>query len=178
MYISESLSLHFEYGLTDQSGEFVDAAIWTDVEPAIGVVSACLPIMRSLWIRSRNSSSPGDSEGSKRSTNPSVKSMRVLAPRGMKERIGSFTSHTPLNELSAEGELPWTKQATSNSKNRNSNTASHHTSNHTSETEDIALEEYPSPNGKSIDLDEKPYKGGNIWKHIKQRSSDPAELYG
>ncbi|MCJ1307570.1 hypothetical protein MMC25_001217 [Agyrium rufum] len=86
----------------DITWEFVSAGIWTCVEPCIAVVSACLPIMRSLWIRSRRVNSAQN--GVKRSIK-SIASVRSIKPE--QKDIGSFTSRSHLNELSTEGELQW-----------------------------------------------------------------------
>ena len=89
-------------------GEFDAAGIWTSVEPCIAVVSACLPIMRSLWIRSRRPTASVHRSGTNHKR--SIKS--VISSRGPKSSehgkdVASFTSRSHLNELSAEGELPW-----------------------------------------------------------------------
>ena len=160
------------------AGEFVDAGMWTSVEPAIGVVSACLPIMRSLWIRFRHHDSVPHQYEVKQSTKSTIRSLKKVEKR---ERIHSFTSHTPLNELSAEGELLWGNHVIISSPKRTSNRTSNRTSGNSGAggEDEIAMEDLPIQR----DLEaarasgEKNYKGGNIWKHIKKRS-DPAELYG
>lgn len=156
------------------AGEFVDAGMWTSVEPAIGVVSACLPIMRSLWIRfCHHDSVPHQSEV-KQSTKSTIRSLKIADKR---ERIHSYTSHTPLNELSAEGELQWGNHVNIYSPKRTSNRTSENSG--AGGEDEIAMEDLPIQR----DLEaarasgEKNYKGGNIWKHMKKRS-DPAELYG
>jgi len=160
--------------LTHLTGEFVDAGMWTSVEPAIGVVSACLPIMRSLWLRFRHTDSVVHQAEVKHSTKSTIRSLKVTDKR---ERVQSFTSHTPLNELSAEGELPWGNHVNIYSPK----SASHRTSDNSGggRDEEIAMEDLPiqreREGGSRPASGEK--KASGIWKHMKKRS-DPAELYG
>ncbi|MCJ1384101.1 hypothetical protein MMC17_007217 [Xylographa soralifera] len=147
-------------------GEFVNAGLWTSVEPAIGVCSACLPIMRSLWIRSRNSSDVGSPRSEAKRSVHSALSIRSTKVPDKEHRVGSFTSHTPLNELSADGELPW------------GNHVSIYSTSRTSDNEYIAMddlpiqrEEMPGHKGESNT------KGDGFRKHKKNKSS-LAELYG
>ena len=137
MYVAgSSPSIRGNLRLIHVTGEFVDAAVWTSVEPAIGVVSACLPIMRSLWLRFRHSDGSDHQSEVKQSTKSTVRSIKMADKR---ERIHSFTSHTPLNELSAEGELPWGNQVTIYSPK----SASHRTSDNSGagRDEEIAMDD-------------------------------------
>ena len=149
--------------------------MWTSVEPATGVVSACLPIMRSLWIRFRHSDDEVHHSEAKHSTKSTIRSLKIADKR---ERIHSFTSHTPLNELSAEGELIWGNHTDIYSPKRTSNRTSDNSG--AAGEDEIAMEDLPiqRESEASPARSEKPnYKGGNIWKHMKKRS-DPVELYG
>ncbi|MCJ1432056.1 hypothetical protein MMC27_001412 [Xylographa pallens] len=148
------------------SREFVNAGLWTSVEPAIGVCSACLPIMRSLFIRSRESSNVGSPRSETKRSIHSALSIRSTKMPDKEHRVGSFTSHMPLNELSTDGELPW------------GNHVSIYSTSRTSDNEYIAMdelpiqrEEIPGPKNESNT------KGEGIRKHKKNKSS-VAELYG
>ena len=171
-------------------GEFDAAGIWTSVEPCIAVVSACLPIMRSLWIRSRRPMSTAHRSAANHKR--SIKS--VLSSRGPKSSeatkdVASFTSRSHLNELSNEGELPW------------GNHVSIYATARRSEDQDIPMEDFAKRYGKrnrdrSADSEEKKVSsGGNSvsWldegkeggsgksskkssKESQRRSKDPAEL--
>lgn len=86
---------------SDLTWQWVNGALWTSVEPAIGVVSACLPILRSLWIWSR----PKSSRRSNKLSQKSVVSQKSSKPHDPNR--GSFTSRYPLNELSNDAEVTW-----------------------------------------------------------------------
>jgi hypothetical protein len=97
--------------LVDLTWNYVDAALWTSVEPAVAVVSASLPILRSLFIWRRKTSSLQKSsvKASMASGHHGHNAAASHHRRGGNEsngRIGSFTSSHPLNELSADNE-PW-----------------------------------------------------------------------
>ena len=171
-------------------GEFGAAAIWTAVEPCIAVVSACLPIMRSLWIRSRRPMSTVH----RSATNHKRSIKSVLSSRGPKSSdatkdVASFTSRSHLNELSNEGELPW------------GNHVSIYATARRSEDQDIALDDFAKRYAKrnrdrSTDSEEKKAPTGSnsvSWldegkeggsgkssekssKESQRRSKVPAEL--
>ncbi|MCJ1416676.1 hypothetical protein MMC32_003014 [Xylographa parallela] len=150
----------------DITWEFVNAGLWTSVEPAIGVCSACLPIMRSLFIRSRDTSNVGLPRSEAKRSIHSALSIRSTKMPDKEHRVGSFTSHMPLNELSTDGELPW------------GNHVSIYSTSRTSDNEYIAMDELPIqreelPGPKS----DSNTKGEGPRKHKKNKSS-VAELYG
>ncbi|MCJ1408687.1 hypothetical protein MMC19_002762 [Ptychographa xylographoides] len=191
----------------DITWEFVDAGIWTSVEPAIGVCSACLPIMRSLWIRSKHSS-PSDAgsrsprTSSKRSTRsfhslplPDHKATSAAGPVEKEARVGSFTSHTPLNELSADGELPWGNHVSIYSTSRTSDNENDYIA-----MDDLPIQrdgdeddggraraglgsELPAGNGtaakaKGLGLGMGAASVSTFWKTHRKNRSSVAELYG
>ncbi|MCJ1405072.1 hypothetical protein MMC11_008298 [Xylographa trunciseda] len=150
----------------DITWEFVNAGLWTSVEPAIGVCSACLPIMRSLWIRSRDSAdAPSPRSEAKRSVHSAL-SIRSTKMPDKENRVGSFTSHTALNELSADGELPW------------GNHVSIYSTSRTSDNEYIAMDDLPIQREElPVHKSESNTKSEAFRKHKKNKSG-VAELYG
>ena len=149
--------------LISYPGTYVNAGIWTNVEPAIGVCSACLPIMRSLFIRSRYSKDEPQNDG-KRSIISVMSAKSIRSPE--KPRVTSFNSSAPLNELSAEGEVPWGNQVRIYSTNSARNDP------------EIAMDDLPIQREEdSASSENSAHKSGNIWKHMKKKS-DVAELYG
>ena len=92
----------------DITWTLVDGAIWTTVEPAVAVVSACLPIMRSLWIWNREKSEARRSHAQD-STLPSQKKVgQNPTQTDRKQRRHSRNQHPlPLNELPADTEIGW-----------------------------------------------------------------------
>ncbi|KAL8898007.1 MAG: hypothetical protein Q9207_006914 [Kuettlingeria erythrocarpa] len=74
----------------DPTWDFVNAGIWTCVEPCIGIVSACLPIMGPL-LRTRIVSF-GTSVFRSRSKKPSQASSGYTGATGTKTRKGGFGS--------------------------------------------------------------------------------------
>ncbi|MCJ1474658.1 hypothetical protein MMC13_003318 [Lambiella insularis] len=150
----------------DITWEFVNAALWTSVEPAIGVCSACLPIMRSLWIRSRNSTAPGTPQSDAKRSIASALSVRSSKLPDKEQRVGSFTSHTPLNELSAEGEVPW------------GNHVSLYSTSRTSENEYIPMDDLPIQREElRVHKNDAAAHTDGYRRHKKNKSS-LAELYG
>ena len=93
--------------IEDVTWEFVDSGIWTCVEPAIAVCSACLPILRSLWIwrRRRNTTRRSTAKGTQKSHIESLKSFSKGPEK--KGRPESYGSRYPLNELPADNEIGW-----------------------------------------------------------------------
>ena len=88
-------------------GTLVDGAIWTTVEPAIAVVSACLPILRSLWIWNREKS-----EARRSNVQNSHVQSRKEAGKGSirlaeKPHHVSEARRTPLGELPGDAEQAW-----------------------------------------------------------------------
>ena len=86
------------------------------MEPAVAVVSACLPIMRSLWIWNREKSEARRSEGKrsqpKSATEHSKGSVRLVEkPR----RLQSPQGQCPLNELPGDVEPGWVTKTEINS---------------------------------------------------------------
>ena len=119
--------------------------------------------MRSLFIRSRYSNKEHQNDVKR-----SIKS--VLSAKSIrsseKPRVTSFNSNTPLNELSAEGELPWGNHVRIFSPHQ------------ARDDPEIPMEDLPiQREEESAPSRGSAYKGGNIWKHMK-RKSDVAELYG
>ena len=147
-------------------GEFVNAGLWTSVEPAIGVCSACLPIMRSLWIRSRDSSPAASPRSEAKRSIHSALSIRSTKMPDKEHRVGSFTSHTPLNELSADGELPW------------GNHVSIYSTSRTSDNEYIAMDDLPIQREELPNHKSEPSTKADASRKHKRNKSSAAELYG
>ena len=139
-------------------GSFVDAGVWTSVEPCIAVASACLPILRSLWIRSRLANT------TVRSTRKSMKSgTSVRSSRPNDKDVGSFTSHSHLNELSAENELPWGNHVSIYATHRRSNN-----------TDDIEMDQRDIPANASRVQNQVSWL--NSARHPKGHPNNAAEL--
>ena len=122
--------------------------------------------MRSLFIRSRHSSNVGSPRSEAKRSVHSALSIRSTKVPDKEHRVGSFTSHTPLNELSADGELLW------------GNHVSIYSTSRTSDNDYIAMDDLPIqreelPGHKT----ESNTKGEPFRKHKKNKSS-VAELYG
>jgi hypothetical protein len=92
---------------TDITWTFVDAGIWTSVEPAIAVVSACLPILRSLWVWKKKRSQAKSTNTLKTVSRSPRQSLKPFPRSQEKRRTGSFTSRYPINELPAEMDNNW-----------------------------------------------------------------------
>ena len=119
--------------------------------------------MRSLFIRSRFSNDQPQNDA-KRSIKSVMSAKSIRSPE--KPRLSSLNSNTPLNELSAEGELPW------------GNHVRIFSTNQTGDDPEIAMEDLPIRREEGSASSEGPdYRVGNIWKH-KKKKSDAAELYG
>ena len=91
----------------DITWTLVDGAIWTGVEPAIAVISACLPIMRSLWIYKREKSEARRSSGK----GPQVQSRREAGKGSIRltEQPHALEDarQTPLGELPGDADHAW-----------------------------------------------------------------------
>ncbi|MCJ1286890.1 hypothetical protein MMC26_006236 [Xylographa opegraphella] len=150
----------------DITWEFVNAGLWTSVEPAIGVCSACLPIMRSLFIRRRNTSNVASPRSEAKRSVHSALSVRSTKMPDKEHRVGSFTSHMPLNELSADGELPW------------GNHVSIYSTSRTSDHEDIAMDDLPIQREELPGQQSEPNAKAEGFRKHKKNKSSVAELYG
>ena len=155
-------------------GSSVDSALWTSVEPVVGVCSACLPIMRSLWIRSRDSVSDSELSDTARSIR-SLSSVKVITkPR--KARTTSFTSHTPLNELSADGELTWNGRLSVNSSHSRATSGTNvYTMDFLPIQKDDLIEHSVPTNTREV---KKGMQDITPRSHIRKYKEDIAELYG
>ena len=150
----------------DVTWEFVDAGIWTSVEPAIAVCSACLPILRSLWIwkRQKNTTRRSTAKGTQRSHVESLKSFSKASHKGRPE---SYGSRYPLNELPADNEIGWDNKA------KNYSGASRHSSKRSDGVdEEIQMTDLPARKQRFAASD---YKISDSYLPQKPR---PAELYG
>ena len=146
----------------DVTWEFVDAGVWTSVEPAIAVCSACLPILRSLWIwrRQKTSARRSEARGTQKSHIESLKSFSKVPE---KSRPESYGSRYPLNELPADNEIGW------GSKKR---TSGHSSKPSDGFDEDIQMTDLPTAKQKTATPS---YKISDPYLPPKGR---PAELYG
>ena len=77
------------------------------MEPSIAVVSACLPILRSLWVWRRRRSENQSTNTLKTQPHSPIQSTRPYPGKIQKSRTGSFTSRYPINELPADSEQSW-----------------------------------------------------------------------
>ena len=82
------------------------------MEPSIAVVSACLPILRSLWVwRRRRTDNRSTNTMKTRSRSP-IQSTKPYPNKIQKSRTGSFTSRYPINELPGDSEQSWGNHTT------------------------------------------------------------------
>lgn len=94
--------------LVDITWNFVDAGIWTSVEPSIAVVSACLPILRSLWIwNRRRTQAKSTNTMQTRSRSPMQSSNGKHYPFQTDRKIRNDSFTTPINELPADNDQQW-----------------------------------------------------------------------
>ena len=101
--------------LTVLKGNYVDAAIWTACEPAMGVVSACLPSLRPLWSLAWKGSWRGPTRKSAQGNTSSTSVWRSLSGTDDKD----LRSFTRLED--AEGLNQWGTNATIHGGRRNPN---------------------------------------------------------
>ena len=94
--------------LFDITWNFVDAGIWTSVEPSIAVVSACLPILRSLWIWNRKRTQAKSTNTMQtRSRSPMQSLNGKHYPFQADRKIPNDSFITPINELPADNDQQW-----------------------------------------------------------------------
>lgn len=77
--------------IVDVTWEFVNVALWTAAEPSIAVMSASLPILRSLWIwnrRKRSGRSGADSPASEKERPPPPAYQQSVLPRSRSRHGG------------------------------------------------------------------------------------------
>jgi nitric oxide reductase activation protein len=158
-----------QFEQVDITWTYVDAGIWTSVEPTIGVCSACLPILRALWVwRRPQSSVQRSAQKSPRTVAEPKPAQPVDRPRAEHVRGSSSASRYPLNELSSESMMGWGKHVSLSS--------SGHERGSPSDASDIAMDDLA---GRA----EEPQPAKKKKKHKRDPSSilrikPIAELYG
>ena len=172
---------------TDITWNFVDAGIWTSVEPAIAVVSACLPILRSLWVwyqKRSNSKRTKTLPSEEHSPSPNsgkqyTSKAGYVQPRTEKHsRYGSDT--TPINELPTEPDHQWSASADAYSPLSNNPSRSQSTKkSRYRDQEDINMDELPIQKQEKSPAIDKALPTPRVGTpRASEKNEYVAELYG
>ena len=168
--------------LSDITWNLVDPAIWTSIEPSIAVVSACLPILRSLWIWGKRRAHGRSADTPSRPATQASIGRSYSTPKSYTPKNGKKSSHDsltkPINELSGESDNQWVTYSSTVPSRSQSNKKSEHGG------EDIDLQDLSAHKEERL-VEKSPAINKSLPKAIStpttaksEKKRSVAELYG